>query len=141
MAKADEVKFSAGWQAAVNETLAEKMEGKLLAVVAGETIQKEGEDGATREVTLCLVFDITNEPDLMDTAAPFGWQVVREQLRRTTPENPWLVGRLVKKGRAYILESPKVNEVKDIGPKIEACANLASLLDSWGAEVVQEDAF
>lgn len=129
-----------GWQAALNETLAEKLEGRLLAIYPGEEVQKEGEDGKMRTVRLCMVWDISSDtPEFIDHKAPFGWQVVRAQLAKSTPENPWIVGRLRKQNRAYLLDSPKVNEVGTISKSLTEIVGLIPLLELGATEV--EEAF
>jgi len=127
-----------GWTAAVNETLAEKLEGRLLAVRPGEKGTRQGEDGKDIPVTFCMVWDITNEePAFLDHRAPFGWTVVRQQLDRATPENPWIIGRLKKAGRAFVMESPKVNEVPQITARLQTVGALIPLLEI-GEEISEE---
>jgi hypothetical protein len=130
-----------GWVAAVNETLAEKLEGRLLAVRPGEKGTRQGEDGKDIPVTYCMVWDISNdEPVMMDHKAPFGWTVVRQQLDKATPENPWIIGRLKKQGRAFVMESPKVTEVSAITDRLGRVGALIPLLEI-AEEVTDEEAF
>lgn len=128
---ADTEEIPTGWQPAVNQTLAEKLEDRLLAVwpLRNDTRRSE-ESGEEVPTTVSMVWDITNPeaPELMGAEIPISWTVVRNQLSRSTQSNPWIIGRLKQKGRAYVLEGPKPEEISSIGARLGGIAALIPLM-------------
>ena len=130
-----------GWAPASNPTMAEKLEGKLLALLPIRKEVAQDERGEDYGVTVVLGFDITDkEPVLIDKELPISWTVARQQLDRTTPENPWLIGRVAQKGRAFLFSPPKPEEVSGISKKLQGVVAALPLIMA-AEEVKGEEPF
>lgn len=133
-----------GWAPASNPTMAEEYERHLLAIFPTGLDQVPDEaNGGTRQITRATVWFIEdNEPKHHQDNAPIGWSVVQQQLARTTPEAPWIVGYLKQKGRAFVLEPPRPADVASVGQKLDAIAGLYALMESApGATPAAADPF
>lgn len=107
-----------GWQEAQTSTVAEELENVLLAIRPGRVVKEDGQFGI-RNVTLAEVWTLDNgEVAMYGDEVPVRWQVVQRQLQRATAEAPWIVGTLIKSGRAYLLQPPTPGERAEIAEAI-----------------------
>lgn len=94
--------------------IAEELENHLLGIRPIRTDKEDGQFGI-RQVTISEVWILDeDEISCYDVELPVRWQVVQRQLRRTTDEAPWVVGKLVKSGRAFMLQPPTPSERVEI---------------------------
>lgn len=119
-----------GWQEATSSSVAEELENVLLAIRPGKIVKEDGQFGV-RNVTLSEVWLLEDEVTMYGDEVPIRWQVVQRQLARATVEAPWIVGRLVKSGRAYLLQPSSPGERSDI-------ASAITVIDAMRTAAVEE---
>lgn len=118
-----------GWQEATSSSVAEELENVLLAIRPGNIVKEDGQFGI-RNVTLSEVWTLDgDEVSMYGDEVPVRWQVVQRQLTRATPEAPWIVGKLVKSGRAYLLQPPTPGERAEIAHAITLIDAMRSTTD------------
>jgi hypothetical protein len=111
---------SAGTAPAIATSATERMVGKLVAMfpMRKETLTLNAAL-PPREATICYVL-MVNEVDQVPAGAysyetlpevNIMWSVVRQQIDKAwTKETPWIVGRVMKAGAAYVLRPPTPQE-------------------------------
>jgi hypothetical protein len=109
-----------GFQPASLPTPADEMLGRLLLARPVEDREFDTRHGpSTATITQVIVID-----DDSGEATDLGertlfWQLVRRQLTNTTDDDPWIAGRLVQSGQAYLLDSPTEAEYEVLARALE----------------------
>jgi hypothetical protein len=111
---------NAGFQPASLPTPADELLGRLLLARPIEDRDFDTRHGpSTATITQVIVID-----DDTGVATDLGeralfWQLVRRELAAATDEEPWIAGRLVKSGQAYLLDSPTEAELAVLARVLE----------------------
>jgi hypothetical protein len=109
-----------GFQPASLPTPADELLGRLLLARPVEDRDFETRHGpSTATLTrIILIDDDTGEATELGERALF-WQLVRRQLAAATEEKPWIAGRLIQSGQAYLLDPPTEDELAVLARALE----------------------
>ncbi len=126
-----EKNLTGGWVDPVIPSLADDLEGRLVAMLPLYKEQREGDYGR-REVTVTQVWYLDAGPSAAEVepyglTVPIRWNMVQRQLAKCSDEVPWAVGEIRKKGRSYVLEPISPRERVRIVDLMETVATLAAM--------------
>jgi hypothetical protein len=109
-----------GFRPASLPTPAEELLGRLLLARPIEDRDFDTRHGpSTATIAQVIVIDDeTGEATDLGERALF-WQLVRRQLAAATEDRPWIAGRLVQSGQAYLLDPPTEDEHEVLARALE----------------------